>query len=149
MNVNRNLLDANSMHIRMTLLTSLILRYWAILHLCYQPGRSILNVPGMKLWTSMDLSVNTTICATTHGHHSPVHPVSNWCLGPFRLKYLSHKSTNTSRVASVTSRQTTTALCILLRTISGSWTRTVHICNGSRDRLKILREHYHSSIATS
>ena len=51
---------------------------------------------GMQLGMSMDLSVNTTICATTHGHHSPVRPVSNWRLGSFRLKYLSHKSTNTS-----------------------------------------------------
>ena len=133
----------------MTLLTSLILRYWAILHLRYRPGRSILNARGMQLGTTMDVSMNTIIFATTHGSHSLVRPVSNWRLGPFRLKYLSHKSANTSQLVSVTSRQMTTALCILLRTISGPWTHTVHICNGSRDRLKILGEHYHSSIATS
>ena len=91
-------LDTSSMHL---LLTSLILGYRMTLHLRYPADRSIIHPPVKQLETSRDLSKKTTISARTHEHRTVVPTVLNWCLVAFRVKYLNHKSMNTSQVASV------------------------------------------------
>jgi len=70
----------------------------------------------------------------------------NWCFGSFRVKYLNHESMNTARVASVVVSQSAIALYISARTTYGHWTRTVFICNGSKDKVRIARELCHSVI---
>ena len=93
--------DTSSTHF---LLTSVIQRYQTTLRLRYPADRSIIHALEKQLETSTDLSKKTAISARICGHRSVVRRVSNWRLGSFRVKYLNHKSMNTSRVASVVLR---------------------------------------------
>ena len=67
-------------------------------------------------------------------------------IGLSRVKYLGHESMNISPVALVMHNCPGIALCVNLRTTSVHWILTVHISNGTKDRLMMASEHCYSSI---
>jgi len=89
------------------------------------------------------------LCERTHGLRLLLHKVSYLHLGSLGAKSQRRGLTITFRMVSETRHRSAIALCIRSRLFSDTWIRIARICNGWRDMSRTVRQHYHSSIATS
>ena len=138
-------------HLMIRLCTSLIRKHST--HRRAHPqslqNRRIIRAPGKPLERSEATWKNAVICVRNHGHPFLVRKLSNLHLGSLRAKSQKRGLTNTSLLVSETPHRSVIAPCTRWRIISDTWIRMPHIYNSLKDMLRMVREHYHSSIRTS